>query len=193
MTVLESASLRNALNALQAILYIEYRAPSQSEGADEQSYDARLDVQEIINEAIHRLENNYSCRLDHGVYQEMAENALVSTNLEIFLSDLNKCLKDIAMLVSLSVYTKQPPINLSDVSFLGVGWPPLKNTLRALTSKQHYDRGCASIPALINNLNSIEMCDIKQLFIAMLVMAQLKIPEGVAICAQLLLLGGSWL
>lgn len=168
-------SLQQALLSLENTLRIEY---------------TENDVSRVIKDAKQRLENAYQCRLDQPVYTVQAQNALVSENLNVFMQELCEGYKQITALVSQAMWSKRPPINLADVNYLGFTAETLTATLKYLSDRTLYERRGNALQAITSALNSVEMCQIKRLFIVMLVLADLGMVDVLAACAQLLCLGG---
>jgi len=168
-------TLQDILLSFENVLRIEY---------------TENDAYAIVKRAKQKLENAYQCRLDKPVYEVQANNELVSENLSVFLQELSDGYKKLTALVSLSMFSKRPPINLADVNYLGFTRESLATGLKYLQDQLKYESRDGITPAIYNALNNMEMSQIKRLFIVMLVLESLGIFEGVAACAQLLYLGG---
>lgn len=148
------------------------------------------DVHGILKMARQKLENAYQCRLDKPVYTVQAQNELVSEHLNTFVQQVAECVKQLTALTSISMYKKKAPISLADVNYLGFTSGTLSLALKYLQDRVYYEKRDGIIPAITNALNSVEMSQIKRLFIIMLMLESLGIPEGVAACAQFLYIGG---
>lgn len=168
-------SLQQTLLSFENTLRIEY---------------SEVDVARVLKAARQRLENAYQCHLDKPVYTVQAENELVSENLNVFVQEISECLKQLAALTSISMFTKKPPISLADVNYLGFTAETLTTALKYLQDRVLYEKRATVLPAITGALNNVEMSQIKRLFIVMLVLEDLGIYEGVSACAQLLYLGG---
>lgn len=148
------------------------------------------DTQAVIKGAVQGLENAYQCKLDQPVYTVQAQNMLVADTLNEFLATLSKCFGDLAALSTISMFTKKTPIRLEDVNYLGSTSASLMTALKYLQDRVLYEQRGDIVTRLPSMLNNVEMCQVKRLFIIMLVLERLGIFEGVAACAQLLYLGG---
>ena len=168
-------TLQQALLACENTLRIEY---------------TEKDTNRILTASKHALENAYQCKLDEPVYVVQAKNELVSENLNVLIVEIAACVQQLAALNSITAFEKRAPINLSDVNFLGFTRESLSTALKYLQDRILYEKRDQIIPALKAALNNVEMSQIKRLFIIMLALEQLGIPEGVAVCAQLLYFGG---
>ena len=168
-------TLQQVLLSFETTLRIEY---------------SETEVSRVIKNAKQKLENAYQCRLDKPVYVVQAQNELVSENLDVFIQEISECVKQLAALTSVTMFTKRPPINLADVNYLGFTAETLTTALKYLQDKVCYEKRATIVPALTNALNNVEMSQIKRLFIIMLTMENLGLAEGVAACAQLLYIGG---
>ena len=169
-------TLQQVLLAFENTLRIEYTEKETSK---------------IVRAAKNKLENAYQCRLDMPFYRVQAQNELVSENLNVFLQELAECVKQLTALTSISMFTKKPPIDLADVNYLGFDRAVLNTSLKYLQDRVYYEKRQEQvIPAISTALDNVEISQIKRLFIVMLVLENLDIPEAVAACAQLLYLGG---
>lgn len=148
------------------------------------------EVGKVIRAAKQNLENAYQCSLNKPIYTVQANNELVSENLNVLITEVAECLKQLTALTSIALYSKKPPINLADVNHLGFTAETLTTALKYLQDKVFYEKRGTIIPAITSALNNVEISQIKRLFIIMLVMEDLGLAEGVAACAQLLYLGG---
>ena len=170
-------SLQNILTSIEGVLKIEY------------AEDIRVD--EVINKAIERLENTYGTTFDKDVYTLQQENQLTADNINLFLRDVRACLEQLSFYISLKLHHKNFSITLADVNYLGYAKSQLLTALKYLQdcnlAKAHHEE---VITPLYNTLNNISMCQVKRLFIDMLMLDRLGISEGVAIVAQLLYIGG---
>ena len=172
----DAFTLPQALLSLENTLRIEY---------------TENDVSRVIKDAKQRLENAYQCRLDKPVYTVQAENALVSENLNVFMQELSAGYKQITALISHSIWEKHKiPLNLADVNYLGFTSETINTLLNMLCDSSSFERKGNSLAAVTNALNSVEMCQIKRLFIVMLTLDELGMTDVAAACAQLLYLGG---
>lgn len=171
-------SLGDILLDCEATLRLQYDEGNQN------------NVAAILKSAKERLENAYQCRLDEPVYVVQAKNALVANDLEIFIKEASSCIERLCTLVVLTLYSKRPPVNLSDVNYLGFTRESLTMALRYMQDKVRYAERTPLLPPLKNALNNIEMSHVKRLFIIMLAFENLGLEEGVAACASLLYLGG---
>lgn len=168
-------NLQEVLRAFETTLRIEY---------------TEEDVARTLKAAQQRLENAYQCRLDEPVYTVQAQNELVSENLENFILQVAECVKQLSALTSIAMFTKKPPINLADVNYLGFTSETLITALKYLQDRICYEKRGTIIPPITGALNNVEMSQVKRLFIILLMLERLGIAEGVAVCAQLLYLGG---
>lgn len=168
-------SLKQVLLSFENTLRIEYK---------------EQDVYKILKAAKQKLENAYQCKLDDPVYVVQAQNELVSENLNVFLRELSECLKQLTLLTSNAVFAKKIPISLADVNYLGFTSETLSVALKYLQDRVLYEKRDQFLPAISGALNNVEMSQIKRLFIIMLMLEKLGIPEGVSACAQLLYFGG---
>lgn len=148
-------------------------------------------VQDIIDQAITRLENAYSCKFDRSVYQLQADNQLMADTMNILLRDIQQCLQQLAFYINLKLFHKNTSITLADVKYLGYSRDLLMTGLQYLMdvdmAKQHAKDVLAPMP---NTLNNIPICSVKRLFIILLMLHRLGISEGVSIVAQMLYIGG---
>lgn len=169
-------TLQQCLLAFENTLRIEYTEKETSH---------------IIRAAKQKLENAYQCRLDQPIYRVQAQNELVSENLNVFLQELAECMKNLTALTSIVMFTKKPPFKLSDVNYLGFDATQVRVSLKYLQDRVYYEkRNEQVIPAFTSALDNVEISQIKRLFIVMLVLEDLGVPEAVSACAQLLYLGG---
>ena len=148
------------------------------------------DVSRIIKTAKQNIERAYACNLNKPVYVVQASSDIAADSLDVFLQELSECFKQLAALISISAFTKKPPINLAVVNYLGFTAETLTTALKYLQDRVYYEKRSTVIPAITNALNNVEISQIKRLFIVMLVLEDLGISEGVAACAQLLFMGG---
>lgn len=148
-------------------------------------------AEEIIDAAIDRLSNTYSCTFDRDVYTLQAENQLQAEKINLLLKDVQQCLAELSLYINLKLYHKNLAFTLADVNYLGYSKNQLNTALKylqdeTLAAQYHAE----TIKPFYNTLNSISMCSIKRLFLVMLMLDRLGINEGVSIVAQLLYLGG---
>lgn len=171
----DMCQLQQTLLSLESTLRIEYNDK---------------DVPRTVRRAVSQLENAYQCKLDKPVYVVQAQNELVSENLNVFLLEVAEALKQLALLNSVVLFTKKPPILLADVNYMGFTADTLTTALKYLQDIIYYEKRENIIRAMESALNHMEMTQIKRLCIILLVMERLGIFEGVSLCAQLLYLGG---
>ncbi len=148
-------------------------------------------VQSIIEQAVARLENSYSCKFDRTIFELQAENQLLADSMNTLLRDIEQCLAMLSLYTSLKMYHKNIGISLADVNYLGYAKELLMRSLQYIrdeTEAQMYRKEI--IQPLYNTLNNISICSIKRLFIILLMLDRLGIYEGVSIVADLLYLGG---
>lgn len=169
----DNISLNGILVSIEGVLRIEH------------TEEAR--VNNTIDDALDRLENNFGTKFDKDIYPIQSENQLSAENVNLFLRDLTTCLQNLSLFIQLKFFHKNIGITLADVNYLGYSKKQIQTSLKYLQDealyKQHHDD---IIPPLFNTLNNINMCSIKRLFIIMLMFDRLGITEGVAIVAQLL-------
>lgn len=173
--LMDMCSLQKSLLEFENALCIEY---------------TENDVSRVLKNARQRLENNYQCEMSQPIYTLHAHNELVSENLNQFEHNVFECLKGLSTLVVITNYTKSPPFKLADVNYLGFTAETLNTALKYLTDKVCYEKRDTIIPALTAALNNVDMSQTKRLFIIMLMLESLGMPEAVSACAQLLYAGG---
>lgn len=148
-------------------------------------------VQEIVDDAIARLENTYSCTIDRDVFSIQAESQLLADSIGLFLKDVQQCLAMLSLYINLKMFHMDMGITLSDVNYLGYSKDQLCTALRYMMYKTEYERHHDDIISpFYNALNNIAICSVKRMFIILLILDKLGISEGVAIVAQFLYLGG---
>lgn len=174
--IIESLSLTQAITSLESVLKIEY------------SNDAKVD--ETIKEAIKRLENANGITIDKDIYSLQAENQLATDILNHFVLDVTECLKQISLYICLQTFNHSIGFTLADVNYLGTARPKLMAGLKYLLDKNLYPRRADVINMIRSTLDSVPLNKIKRMFVALLLLEQLGITEGVAIMAQLLYMGG---
>lgn len=173
--LMDKYSLQDALLAMESALSISYDAGS---------------VEEIIKDAHAHVEKFCNVRLDTDIYTVQAQNAFAASPIEALLDRIAAGSERIAFISSISLYTKKPPISLADVNYLGYTAETLLSALRHLQDRILYARRESIVRSITSALNNVELCQVKRLAIIMLVLEDLGIPEAVAICAQLLFIGG---
>ena len=172
-----NVSLTQVLIGLEGTLCIEY---SES-----------LRVDEVLKDAIIRLEEKYGTTFDKDVYSLQEENQLSADKINQFLLNIKGGLEELAFFVSLKLYHKNLPITLAEVNYIGYSRQQLLVSLRYLQDVDEYKKhGKEIIVPLTNQLNNITACTVKRLFVVLLMLDKLGIVEGVSIVAQLLYLGG---
>lgn len=148
-------------------------------------------VNSIIEQAIERLENTYSCKFDKSIYEIQAENQLLADSVNILLRDIEQCLSQLALYIDLKMYHKNLSIFLADVNYLGYARDQLLTGLQYLMDEAQSRRYAKDvIQPLYSTLNNIPTNAIKRIFIIMLMFDRLGVYEGVSVVAQLLYLGG---
>ena len=154
--------------------------------------DAETKVEQIVSDAIDRIENTYNFTLEENdVFALQAESQLIADNIDILLNDVRKCLSDVALFLQLKLFHKNLQISLADVNYMGYAKTQLLTSLSYLQDETEAKRHADDIiKPLHNALDNVSMCTIKRLFIIMLVLHRLGIHEGVAIIAELLYVGG---
>lgn len=152
-------------------------------------YDER-DTHKIITSAINKLENAYKVHMDKDIYELQAQNMLVAENLNVLISQISDCLKELALYIDISMFNTSVGISLADVNYMGFGSPELLTALKYLQNKSLYDQRTTIIEPITAALSYIDMCTIKRLFIILLVLERLGVKEGVSVVARFLYLGG---
>lgn len=153
--------------------------------------DPDLKVAEVIDASVKRLENRYGCTFDRDIYTLQGENQLVADNLSLLLKDVQQCLSQLALYISLKLFHKDLGLSLADINYIGYDKESLRTALRYLQDEDQYKKYATEvITPLYNSLNNVSMCSIKRLFIILLMCDKLGLSEGVAVVAQLLYLGG---
>lgn len=175
MMLADMFTLQQVLRSFETTLFLEYE---------------ERDVPSILKAAQQRLENAYQCRLDQPVYAALMQNEFVGTELTVFLEKVAECVKQLAALNSVALFTKKPPVNLADVNYLGFTAETVRTGLAYLQDRILYEKRVDAISDFTRALSNLEMSQIKRLFIIMLMLERLGISEGVAACAQLLYIGG---
>lgn len=153
--------------------------------------DPDLKVSEVLDASIKRLENMYACTFDRDIYTLQGENQLIADNLSLLLKDVQQCLAQLSLFISLKLFHKNLGLSLADINYIGYSREQLLTALRYLQDETQYKKyGAEIVSPLHNSLNNVSMCAIKRLFIVLLMFDRLGLTEGVAIVAQLLYLGG---
>lgn len=148
-------------------------------------------VSSIIEQAVERLENTYSCKFDKSIFDLQAENQLLAESVNILLRDIEQCLAQMSLYLCLKVYHKNLPITLSDVNYLGYAKEELLRNLQYLIDESQSIQYSEDIArSLYNTLNNIPMCSVKRMFIILLMFERLGVAEGMSIMAQVIYLGG---
>lgn len=174
--IIESLSLTQTITSLESVLKIEY------------SNEAKVD--EIIKDAIKRLENANGITIDKDIYSLQAENQLATNVLDRFVLDVTECLKQLSLYICLQTFNHSVGFTLADVNYLGTARAKLLAGLKYLLDKNFYPRRADIINMIAGTLDSVPLNKIKRLFVALLLLEKLGITEGVAIVAQLLYMGG---
>ena len=170
-------NLKQVLVSLEATLKIEF--PPEST------------VAEIVNDAVARLENTYSISLDKSVFELQKESQLLADNVSLLLRDITQCLCQLSLFINLKLYHKDFDLFLADVNYLGFDKSKLMNLLKYCQDKKLFKQHAENfVQPLYDTLNNISMCDVKRLFIILLMFHRIGVEEGVSIVAQLLYLGG---
>lgn len=170
-------SINNVLISLEGVL--------QLEAVEEAT------ISEVIESAVHRLENKFAVTFDRDVYALQSANQLTAESLSYFLKDMLQALSQLSMYNQLKIYHKNLTFTLSDINYLGYSREQLLTALRYLQDSTEYKKHHDDIvKPLYTALNNIPICSVKRLFIIMLMLDRLGVVEGVAIVAQLLYLGG---
>ncbi len=173
--IADSQSIDSILLSLESTLKIEY---------DEKETKRTLDA------AISRLENVYGIRIDKDIYTLQAENRLVEGYIDTFLVQITECLKAMSFYIDTTMYMKNMCVSLADVNYLGLSKLELVTALKYFQDKKLYEERDIIVPVLTAAVTNIDMCTIKRLFIVLLLLERLGIPEGVCVIARFLYLGG---
>lgn len=146
------------------------------------------DTGKAILSARQRLEGVYQVQLKDDLFaiQKGSHN---NDAVQQLLSQITVCLKDLALLHSISLFDKKYAINLYDVNYLGFAKDTLQVSLRYLQDEVLYEKRHSFIPAIIKGTSRIESSRAKRLLTIMLLLESLGVKEGVALIASYLFLG----
>lgn len=161
------------------------------EGVLKLDYGNDKSVEDILKTAKEALENTYSITIDRSIYDVQAVNQLSAKSVDIFLNDLQSALQQLALFVSMAVYTKKPEISLANVNYLGFAAEKLITSIKYIMDEDLYrNQREKIIPSLISSLNNIQLNSVKRLFIILLMLDSLGVYDGANVVAQELYLGG---
>lgn len=168
--------LNTILIGFESYLKIEYQI---SEKADE-----------IIKEAIRRLENTLSIRIDKSLYEIQIENPLVADSISTLLAQIEEVTKSLALLTLESVFYNKYGETIADIGYLGFPKENLLNALCYLQSVEGYKRRDSFMEVLVASTSNVKMCAMKRLLICLEILEILGIEVSVVVIAYYLYLGG---
>lgn len=174
--ILDTLSLTQAITSIESVLKIEYAKDSK--------------LKEITTDAVRRLEDTYGLSINKDIYTLQAENKLMTDVFDRFILEITECVKQFSMYVCLQTYNHSLTFTLSDVNYLGYERNQLMSMLKYLLDKELYPRRTEVVESMKMAIDNIPLNVVKRLFVAMLLLEQLGIVEGVAVIAQLLYMGG---
>lgn len=172
----DTLSLKEVLVSFEGTLCIEY--------SDDMS------TQQTLDQALARLESAYEIVIDKDLFSLQVENALVGEKTNMLLHDITECLKQMALFLCISMYTKSVGISLADVNYLGNDKEVVKTYLRYLQDASESEKWASSLEPIALTLDNVPICYIKRLFTVLLMLHKLGVYEGVAILATYLYMGG---
>ncbi len=172
----DSLSLKEVLLSFEGTLKLEY--------SDE------MTTNQILDQALSRLESTYEVILQSDLFSLQMENSLVADKIGLLLRDITECMKQMSLFTSLCMFTKSVGISLADVNYLGNDKVVVRTLLRYLQDESETSKWKSALDPIALTLDSIPICSVKRLFVILLMLHRLGVYEGVSVVAQYLYLGG---
>lgn len=174
MSMRDRLSQKDILLAFESVLKIEYK---------------ERDIEKIRQLSKAAIENAFQVKLQSDIYTTQATNRLIGDTLETFLAQLTECLKNMSLLLSVTMFDRRYGITLRDVNYLGFAEEQLLTALRYLQDEVMYEKRGSFFPAMIRNASNLEVSPVKRMLTIMCVLEVIGVKEGVALIAQYLYLG----
>lgn len=174
--LIDNLSLKSVLVSFESTLKIEYTDSATTK--------------QLLDDAISRIESTYNVSITKDIFTLQAENKLLADTLSLLLRDIQECLKQMTLYTSLCMFSNSIGISLTSVNYLGWARNNFMCALKYLQNKDMYAKRADTITKFTAALDNTPVCQIKRLFVIMLMLERLGIAEGVAIVAQYLYLGG---
>lgn len=175
MSLRNNIDLSEVILAFERVLKIEYR-------------DAESDAGRIILNSRQKLENAFQIQIKDDIYSLQNEN-MARDSVQTFLGQVTECLKQMSLLVSISLFDRKFAVNLDEVNYLGFAKDNLLVALKYLQDETLYEKRDSFIPTLKRGVSRVETSRIKRLLIVMLMLEDLGIKEGVSIISSYLYMG----
>lgn len=153
-------------------------------------YKQNKPVDSIITEAVKALEIIHQVHFDKTIYELQKDNDLIRDTLNTLIVNLEESLKQVSLLICISIFDNIYPETLADVNYLGINKEQLKTALKYLQNEELYKTRSSFFSTLISANDNVEFCIIKRLFVILGVLERIGMADGVAIIAQYLYLGG---
>lgn len=170
----DKISLKDILLSFESVLKIEYK---------------ERDIEKIRKQAKAAIENTFMVKLGDDIYTTQASNRLIGDTLEVLMAQLTESLKNMALLLSITMFDRRSGETLRDVNYLGFAEAQLLTALQYLQDEVLYEKRSSFLPAMVRNSSNLEMGIMKRLLTVMFVLESLGVKEGVALIAQYLYLG----
>lgn len=147
-------------------------------------------TKETIDNSISSLENAYGVQLDKPLFDIQVEMRFTNSSITDLVNSIEACLKDLSLLLSVSLYDKVFGETLQTIKYCGYTRKQFLINLKYIQDKDCYDKSGNLFYLITDALDNIQVCTVKKLLVIMLILARLEIREGVSIIANYLYAGG---
>lgn len=148
------------------------------------------EINSIIANSISSLESSYSLKFDASIWELQIRTQFTAVNINELITQIEDCLKSLALLTGISMYDKCFTETLQDVEYCGYDRERFLSHLKYLQDEDYYDKQDDFFPFIINAMDKVPMCTAKKLLVIMIILDKLEIREGVSIIANYLYAGG---
>lgn len=173
--VRDTLILQNILTGFEEALHIDFKTQ---------------DVKQLKEETRESLEVSIREHIEESIYKLHIQTKYLNDSVSSLIDQIETCMKDMALLLSISMFDHKFGQTLKDVSYCGFAKDELMIILKHLMDEKLQDNRGSFMKALTESLNSVNIGEVKRLFIIMLILEDLGVVEGVALIAQYLYMGG---